>query len=479
MPKAVEKNISLQFYTEYSLGKWLLGDPTRLRQILLNLLSNAVKFTDTGGVMLSVSIEQETENNITLRFEVKDTGIGMTPEQSKRILEPFMQADESTTRKYGGTGLGMAITKNIIGLMGGKIEIESKPGAGSAISFELTLDTMEVTPETSETANVIIELDKPTFEGEVLVCEDNQMNQRVIIDHLDRVGLRVHLAQNGLEGIEKVRERAGKGMRPFDLILMDIHMPVMDGMAAATGIMQMETGAPIVAMTANIMSDDRELYKKAGMNNYVGKPFTSQELWHCLLKYLKPVRFTNAKGKEQANAYTPLQVQLKTDFVKNNQNRFDEIKNGIESGDIILAHRLAHNLKSNAGLIGRTALHEAAAAVEAALKNGECMVTEAQMNILRSELSGALNDLNPYLKEETHTLTEEEAAVDFNAGTALELLNELEPLLKSGNTECLKMIERLKAVPGSGELVRQMEDFYFGAAMNEFSALKTKLEERI
>ena len=204
MPRAVEKNISLQFNAAVSINRKLLGDPTKLRQVLLNLLSNAVKFTDTGSVKLTITVEKETWNSITLRFEVKDSGIGMSDKQIQRIFEPFMQGDISTTRKYGGTGLGLTITKKMLDLMGSSLAIESEPGVGTMIIFELTFEMTDVTDQTAESVNAISELDKPSFEGDILVCEDNQMNQRVITEHLARVGLHAVIAENGREGIDKV-----------------------------------------------------------------------------------------------------------------------------------------------------------------------------------------------------------------------------------------------------------------------------------
>jgi len=295
LPRAVEKKIKLQLSAEPSISKKLLGDPTKLRQVLLNLLSNAVKFTDSGSVKVSVSAKSETQTRIILRFEVKDTGIGMTSEQIGKIFEPFMQADVSTTRKYGGTGLGMTITKNILQLMGSRLEIESEPGTGTSIGFEISFDTSDKKETSTEAVNAVREIDKPSFEGEILVCEDNQMNQRVIIEHLGKLGLKVEIAENGQEGIDRVRSRINKGMKPFNLIFMDIHMPVMDGVEATAKILELGTGTPIVAMTANIMMSDREHYKAAGMVDYLGKPFTSQELWRCLLKHLKPVSLTDDK----------------------------------------------------------------------------------------------------------------------------------------------------------------------------------------
>ena len=469
LPRASEKNIEIFFYAEPAVGKRLLGDPTRLRQVLINLLSNAVKFTDEGSVKLLVVLENLTKHDITLRFKISDSGIGMTPDQTKRIFEPFMQADASMTRKYGGTGLGLPITKNIIELMGGKIEIESELGVGTTISFVLTFDTTDITDDSSETAN-IKEIEKPVFEGDILVCEDNLMNRRVIIEHLERVGLNVEIAENGQEGIDKVKKRIDNGEKQFDLIFMDIQMPVMDGIEAAPKIIQLAAGTPVVAMTANIMTGDREQYKSLGMNDSVGKPFTSQELWHCLLKYLKPVDFAGA-GKNEKGDDNKLQKQLMIDFVTSNQTKFKEINDAIDAGDIALAHRLAHTLKSNAAYIGRLSLQKAAADVEAALKGGEKQVTAAQMDTLKNELSAALDELAPYRNEQADL----QPAEPYDAEKARELLAKLEPLLKSGNPECLKFVDELRSIPGSGELIKQIEDFYFDAAAKLLSELKERL----
>ena len=469
---ACDKNINLYFHTDSSINKMLLGDPTRLVQVLINLMSNAVKFTDKGAVKLAVTILNETEDDITLRFTVLDTGIGMTAEQSIKILEPFVQADISTTRKYGGTGLGIPITKSILDQMGAKLEIESELGSGTKISFDLTLGTTEITPEVLAKSKTVEKLVKPMFKGDILACEDNHMNQRVIADHLDRVGLNVEIAENGLVGVEKVRERVEKRMKPYDLIFMDIHMPEMDGLEATGEILRICSKTPIVAMTANIMADDREQYEKAGMNGYLGKPFTSQELWSCLIKYLKPVAVSDGNaGKDDDDDYE-LRTQLKIDFVESNLNRFAEIKSAADVGEIKLAHRLAHSLKSTAGLIGRTALQEAAADVEAAFKSGENRATEDQMNILKSKLSEALDELNPYLIEQMTHVQPDDSNVEFDAKKTNDLLDELEPLLKSRDAECLKMIDRLVVIPGSGELIRQIEDYNFRAAAQELPALR-------
>ena len=409
MPKAIEKGIQLHFYVEPSMGKMPLGDPTRLRQVLVNLLSNAVKFTNLGMVKLQAVIENKTEETIAMHFEVEDSGIGMTAEQIEKIFDPFTQAETGTTRKYGGTGLGLAITKNIIEMMGGKLLVESTPKVGSKFSFDLTFDALDA-PENIGTnkANTLDEIEKPVFEGEVLLCEDNFMNQQVICEHLARVGLKTVVADNGKIGVDMVRGRALSGEKQFDLIFMDMHMPIMDGLEASAKILGFNTGVPIIAMTANIMSNDLEIYKESGMNDCVGKPFTSQELWRCLLKYLKPVNggtvYRNAEKVSSAagsllEADEEFQKVIRKTFVETNQDKFDEIVKALYVDDIKLAHRLVHSLKSNAGQIGVMSLQKAAADVEYQLKDGKNLVTKEQMALLEMELNAALVELKSKLDD--------------------------------------------------------------------------------
>jgi PAS domain S-box-containing protein len=301
MPKAEEQEVTLYFYAEPSIGRKLLGDPLRLRQVLLNLLSNAVKFTNKGGIVkISTTVKglpnsgessgASADNKITINFEIIDSGIGMTPEQLAKISQPFMQADTATTRKYGGTGLGLAISWNIIQLMGSRLKIESTYGIGSKFSFEITFDTAEP-DEGAASGETIIEstgsaVGKPQFTGEILICEDNLMNQQVLCEHLEWIGLKTEVAENGREGFDMVKSRHEKCEKPYDLIFMDIHMPVMDGIEASVLINELNTGTPIVAITANVMHNDEEIYLQNGMKDCIGKPFRVQELWDSLMKYL-------------------------------------------------------------------------------------------------------------------------------------------------------------------------------------------------
>jgi len=470
VPRAVEKGITLHFYAEPSIGKRPLGDPTRLRQILVNLLSNAVKFTNSGTVKVLVEIKQKTVQTATFHFEIKDSGIGMTSEQIERVFDPFTQAETGTTRKYGGTGLGLTISKNFIELMGGRLAVESTPGVGSKFSFDLTFDTIDVDDyEIFERKIVLDEIEKPVFDGEVLLCEDNTMNQQVISEHLARVGLKTVVAENGKAGVEKFESRRKNGEKQFDLIFMDIHMPVMDGLEAAEKIAEFNTGIPIVAMTANIMSNDLEIYRTSGMNDYIGKPFTSQELWRCLLKYFTPLSQEKADITKLRRGLTVeedkrFQRELNSLFVMDNQGRYEEIARALEDGKIRLAHRLAHSLKTNAGQIGKTSLQQTAGEIERLLKEGKNLVTGGQLKKLETELRIVLEEIGP--------LPEGGQASPLGLEEAKALLEKLEPLLLEGNAESINYVEALRAVAGSDVLIRQIEDFDFESAIAALAELK-------
>jgi len=484
MPKAVEKGILLHFYAEPSFGKKPVGDPTRLRQVFVNLLSNAVKFTNSGMVKLVSDITSIDERTIAMHFEIKDSGIGMTPEQIAIIFDPFTQAETGTTRKYGGSGLGLAISKTIIEMMGGKLTVESVPGVGSKFSFGLIFPIVAVTEEEILQNSVTFnEIEKPTFDAEILLCEDNLMNQQVICEHLSRIGIKTVVADNGKIGVDQVKARMKEGERQFNLIFMDMHMPIMDGLEASVEIMKLNTGIPIIAMTANVMAEDREVYKTTGMSDCLGKPFTSQELWRCLLKFIIPVDTREGKSdspKEVILEYDmEFQKSLKKYFVKNNRKKYDEIVFAIERGDIKLAHRLVHTLKSNAGQIGKAELQAAAVKIEQLLRNDRNMVTQDLMDKLEKQLTSALTEFAPLLEENTQIKDAHSDAVGVDMVAIRKTFEKLEPMLKMGNPECLKLANILREIAGGDEqcvqLIQHMEDFEFEAALSLLSLIKEKL----
>jgi len=479
-PKTVQKGIALYFYADPSIENKLLGDPVRLQQVLINILSNAVKFTNIGKIKLLVSLVKSDKKSATINFEIKDSGIGMSSEQVEKIFEPFTQADDSITRRFGGTGLGLPITKNIIELMGGSLVVDSLPGVGSNFSFELTFELTGDKTCVSPVKSAVNRSQVPVFKGEVLICEDNSLNQQVLSGHLTKVGLKYTIANNGLEGIIYILERKSRNERPFDLIFMDIQMPVMDGLEASSKISAMRTKTPIVALTANIMSNDIELYKTNGISDYLGKPFTTQELWKCLFKYLPAESFYTVDKNRQTDDDEKLLKKLRINFVKSNQTLYADIINAIKTNDTNLAFRLLHTLKSNAGQIGAFKLQETAASIENEMQN-EKTPSEETLAWLETGLKSVLDELAPLLAaqllvESNMKKTAKPIAPEEIPG----LLEKLEVYLKNKDTECLKLLDDISVLSESepelqAAIVNFMEEFEFKKALETLFILKEKL----
>jgi len=470
MPMAQEKNLMLHFYAEPTVDKLLVGDPTRLTQALVNLLSNAVKFTHSGMVKISAIIETETADSYTLRFEVRDSGIGMAKDEIDRIFIPFVQSDVSYTRRYGGTGLGLPITRSLVEAMGGELHVESVPKIGSMFSFSVTFKSIDAPEGKTYSETILGNIPKPLFNGEVLVCEDNVMNQGVICDHLDKVGLVPILANNGLEGVEMVQERRRKKEKPFDLIFMDIHMPVMDGIEAATIIGKLNVNTPIVAMTANVMISDQASYKASGMKETVSKPFTTQVLWRCLLRYFTPVDWLNEDAAKIREEEEKFKLRMIKQFIANNQNICAEIESEIAVGNIPKAYRLAHNLKNHAGIIEKPALQRIAFAVESALVNGVNRLNPADMEKLRVELERVIEELQPIVAHAAEATPTEVIPVDKAALS--DILAHILPLLESGNIAYINYVDRLRNQPECEELVAHMENFNAPEAVAAIAHIK-------
>jgi len=271
--RAQEKGLELACHISPDVQDGLSGDPTRLRQIIVNLLSNALKFTKEGEIVLRVKQTSQIEETVSLQFDVSDTGIGISSEMEKKIFEAFTQADSSTARQFGGTGLGLTISSQLVQMMDGRIWVDSEIGKGSIFSFIAKFGILETEKKESQTVGVDSETDISTGSDarlDVLVVEDNRVNQRVATLMLNKLGHSVSVANNGIEALECI-EAGG-----YDLIFMDMQMPVMDGLETTIKVREREqkTGKhiPIVAMTANAMQGDRERCLEAGMDDYVSKP---------------------------------------------------------------------------------------------------------------------------------------------------------------------------------------------------------------
>jgi len=316
--------------------------------------------------------------------------------------------------------------------------------------------------------------EKPSFEGEVLLCEDNRMSQELISERLAKVGLETVIAENGKEGIEMVEGRQKKGLPPFALIFMDIHMPGMDGITAAAEIRKLNTGTPIIAITANITPADQEHYSASGMDYCLGKPFTSNQLIDCLMKYLKPASPRPAGEARPSLDDEALKIKLIHNFVRNNETKYLEIARAIDKGDIAQAHRLAHTLKGNAAILGKNRLKKAAEDVERMLASAEPQINRFTLSLLETELDVVFDEYAPLLAEAPPVET---TPVNLDKIKPRELFEELETLLDGGCTECLNLIHSLRLIPGSEELIQQMEHFEFERALTTLEQLKEKFSK--
>ncbi|RKT43264.1 ATP-binding protein [Thiocapsa rosea] len=280
---ARSKQIGLLCFVPPGLPARVLGDPHRLRQILTNVLGNAVKFSLSGEVQVRVDICGEEDERSRFCFEISDTGIGMTPEQLERLFKPFVQADGSTTRRFGGSGLGLAISKDLVELMGGDIQVESTFGRGSRFRIRLPFEPL---PDMAEPTEGAAPMRHRPLKGRVLLAEDNPVNQQVAIGMLMRLGIEPILVQNGAEAIEQLASEH------YDAVLMDMQMPVLDGLGATRQWREREhregrLHTPIIAMTANAMARDREACLEAGMDDYLAKPVKLAALRETLARWLR------------------------------------------------------------------------------------------------------------------------------------------------------------------------------------------------
>jgi signal transduction histidine kinase/ActR/RegA family two-component response regulator/HPt (histidine-containing phosphotransfer) domain-containing protein len=280
---ARDRGLTLTADIETSIPVILAGDPHRLHQILSNLVGNAIKFTEHGGVTVRARVVERTPDETLLRFEVADTGIGIDEEARTRLFAPFVQVDASTTRRFGGSGLGLAICRSLIGLMGGEIDVDSTLGSGSTFWFTVRLGTpTDLEAGAVLEANEYVDRTVDTIGARVLVAEDNPANSRLIERLLGRLGIDTVLVGNGREALDAVRE----GAETYDLVLMDCHMPEMDGLDATRAIRAEGFDIPIVALTANAMGSDRTACFAAGMNDYLSKPVKSADLAAAMHRWL-------------------------------------------------------------------------------------------------------------------------------------------------------------------------------------------------
>ena len=352
--KAAEKGLAFAVNYQYPVPTHINTDPMRLKQILVNLCSNAIKFTEQGHVHVNVAYDRI---NDLLTVEISDSGIGLTTEECNRLFQEFQQANAHTHRKYGGTGLGLALSQRLANLLGGKITVVSKKGVGSkfmlAISQHAALEQLTDGPERAP--GPIMNSKPPThalphFNGRILLAEDNPDLRVLISTYLRRTGVNVLVVENGAQAIECIAREQ------FDLTLMDIQMPVMDGLTAMRKLHEMDSKVPIVALTANAMKNDQDSYRAAGFSDFLAKPIEPDQLYRVLDKFL--TRNTAAVAEEQAPLLSRIQdddpgiMDVIKKFVDKLPMYYSNLTRAIEQSDWIAMREIVHDLKGTGGTMG-------------------------------------------------------------------------------------------------------------------------------
>jgi len=378
--RARDKGLLFSIDYEFPLPARITTDPTRLKQILINLCSNAVKFTDRGQICVQVSYRPEIMQMV---FAVTDTGIGLTPEQQQAVFEHFTQADATTTRRFGGTGLGLAISRQLAEKLGGRIALASAPGEGSCFTLTISAEPdgvdMRTEPperEREEVSSIGISPcaadTVPSLSGRVLLAEDNPDNQQLIALYLENAGIEVTIAENGKYAVEQAL--AGD----FDLVLMDMQMPEMDGVEATRLLRDIGYSRPILALTANATAGSREVSRDAGCNGFLTKPIAREHFYQALSGYLVQADAAEPSTVTDSAEYRAL-VQR---FVQSLPERVAHMQTMVEQSQWESLGSAAHQLKGSAGGLGYPGLGEIAAEIEARISTRKYMEIHGIMNRL-------------------------------------------------------------------------------------------------
>ena len=649
--KAQEKEtLEVLFRIDPKIPPFLIGDPLRLGQVLVNLGNNAVKFTEKGEIVLTTELMQQTDGQVTIQFNVRDTGIGLTKQQCSKLFTAFSQADSSTSRKYGGTGLGLNISKRLVNMMQGEIWVISEPGVGSEFIFtakfgmgqaktkesQIISDDLKglkvLVVDDSKTARQILiemlltfnfivdqapsgkkclelvhqsinnkpydlifmdwkmlgmdgietskqvlamnglnpppkiilvtaysqdsgrasikqigidgllikpisstsllqeimqafgkaktkkisannsleaELAQPIRGAHVLVVEDNEINQQVAQEILEGAGLKVTIAENGQYAIDQIHQTN------FDIVLMDIQMPVMDGYEATMAIRKESKfdKLPIIAMSANAMTQDKEHAKKVGMNDHVAKPINIKELFTTLVKWIEPkerqvpdnvqvkqdkttdestesIEIPDLPGIDVENGLArisgkkKLYMKMLKKFYADFTDTTQQIKKALQDNDSETAERIVHTVKGLSGSIGATTLHITAGDLESAIRQDNQNEYQELIKNYDHELNNVLTILAPHMKD----AEDESQYSEQKQGALTDLANfleELEPHIKKRKpVHCKPIIKKIRSFswPESfdeelKELDRLVNKYKFKDAINLFKSVKQKLEK--
>jgi signal transduction histidine kinase/DNA-binding NarL/FixJ family response regulator len=376
---------------KYPLPGTITTDPLRLKQILLNLVNNAIKFTDKGHVYVNVWCDREQEK---IYFSVEDTGIGITAEQISRIFESFTQADRSITRKYGGTGLGLCLSRRLARILGGDISVDSTPGKGSTFTVSIDTGPLMIDDFVYENDLPVSEpdatdtLEMPMLEGRVLLVDDVEDNQKLISFFVNKTGAQVDIASNGQQALDMIQ------FTSYDLVLMDMQMPVMDGIEATRQIRAHQFNMPVVMLTANAYREDRKRCEQAGASGFLSKPVSNQQINEVLVHYLQPYKQTD---KNVAPIYSALldsapELQdIVNRFVYYLPEKITTLEDSFNQQDWSVLGNLLHDLKGTAGNMGFVEIYSCTVEMETCLKSMEYEMLHEHL----AELKALVERVNP------------------------------------------------------------------------------------
>ncbi|MGE0084108.1 MAG: ATP-binding protein [Desulfococcaceae bacterium] len=334
---AEKKHLDFSCFVEPDVPVKLIGDPERLRQILINLIGNAIKFTEKGQVKIEVCLMGKERDTNTIHFSVSDTGIGIPPERLDRLFKSFSQVDASTTREYGGTGLGLVISKGLVEMMGGSIDVKSRPGKGTVFRFtavfgsaaDESADTFPVKPDSplAFTAQPSV-MDIRKHRHRILLAEDNEVNRMLAVAILEKNGFQTDAVINGMEAVQALKKYT------YSLVLMDVNMPEMDGLEATRFIRsELKSDVPVIALTAHAMKDDRERCIEAGMNEYLTKPVQPQKLLRIIEKHLLLSTCPESCRSKEENEHKTEKGQA--DFIEEKKNAHADQKYIFDRDDLL------------------------------------------------------------------------------------------------------------------------------------------------
>lgn len=381
-----EKQLSLIFSIDSGIPELLFGDPNRIRQVLDNLLSNAVKFTEKGEINLRIRMVRKQEDSVLIEFSVVDTGIGIEEEDMKRLFQSFIQIEPTFTKQYGGTGLGLVISKRLVELMGGNIQAQSEIGKGSLFSFQILFRIASASSLPKEKKNGISKLKRKL---NILLAEDDALNRKVILKMLVDHGHRVDVVTNGSDAVAVYKP--GK----YQIILMDIQMPEMDGMEATRQIRlreQNQERTPICALTAYALKGDREKFLASGMDGYVAKPIDMHQLFDTIAQIIQEEVVLEEKDRQEL-IFAP---QVEENHVLSDEQAgivFEQIRKEVEALEqgakeekLEMMERLAHEIKSKASQIDRNYIKDIAFKIELAARRGNMDDAVKEVHHLKEEI---------------------------------------------------------------------------------------------